>query len=248
MILSLFGNIKNMDRVYGMLGRRSLLQIAMAGGLGLAANALNSFVGSVPTAYAAEAETLDPDAALKKLLDGNQRFMQQKREYPHQAQQRLQEVAQAQHPLVTILSCADSRVPPELVFDQGIGDLFDVRIAGNIVTPESLGSVEYAAALLGTPLVLVLGHERCGAVTAAVKNEKLPGKIGSFVDAIAPAMTRIKKQSLDPVEDLVVANIQYQVEKLRRDSTLLLQLEQSGKLKILGGRYDLDTGKVTIVS
>jgi carbonic anhydrase len=237
-----------MNRIHGMLGRRSLLQIATAGGLGLAANALNSLGGSVPPAYAGEPATLDPDEALKKLLDGNQRFMQQKRKYPHQAQQRLQEVAQAQHPVVTILSCADSRVPPELVFDQGIGDLFDVRIAGNIVTPESLGSVEYAAALLHTPLILVLGHERCGAVTAAVQKGALPGQIGTFVQAIAPAMTRIKKQSLDPVEDLVVANIQYQVEKLRRDSTLLMQLEQSGKLKILGGRYDLDTGKVTIVS
>jgi carbonic anhydrase len=238
-----------MDRIYGMLGRRSLLQIAAVGGLGLAANALNSFVGSPSPVYAAEVtETLSPDAALKKLLDGNQRFMQQKREYPHQAQQRLQEVAQAQHPVVTILSCADSRVPPELVFDQGIGDLFDVRIAGNIVTPESLGSVEYAAALLHTPLILVLGHERCGAVTAAVQKAPLPSKIGTFVQAIAPAMTKVKKRSLDPVEDLVVANIQYQVEKLRRDSTLLSQLEQSGKLKIVGGRYDLDTGKVTLVT
>jgi carbonic anhydrase len=239
----------SMKRVCGMLGRRSLLQISAASGLGLAIDALSSFVGSIPLVYAGEvSEPLGPDAALKKLLEGNQRFMQQKREYPHQAQQRLQEVARSQHPVVTILSCADSRVPPELIFDQGIGDLFDVRIAGNIVTPESLGSVEYAAALLHTPLILVLGHERCGAVTAAVRKEALPGQIGSFVDAIAPAMTRVKKRSLDPVEDLVVANIQYQVEKLRRDSPLLVQLERSGKLKIVGGRYDLDAGKVTIVT
>lgn len=237
-----------MDRIHGMLGRRSLLQIATAGGLGVAIDALSSLVGSVSPAYAEETEMLSPDAALKKLLDGNQRFMQQRREYPHQAQQRLQEVAQAQHPVVTILSCADSRVPPELVFDQGIGDLFDVRIAGNIVTPESLGSVEYAAALLHTPLILVLGHERCGAVTAAVRKQALPGKVGTFVQAIAPAMSRIKKRSIDPVEDLVVANIQYQVDKLRQDSPLLVDLEKSGKLKIVGGRYDLDTGKVTLVA
>ncbi|WP_156815425.1 carbonic anhydrase [Pseudanabaena sp. PCC 6802] len=237
-----------MERIHGMLGRRSLMQIAVAGGLGVAIDALNSVSGSIPPAYAGETETIGPDAALKKLLEGNQRFMQQKREYPHQAQQRLQEVAQAQHPVVTVLSCADSRVPPELIFDQGIGDLFDVRIAGNIVTPESLGSVEYAAALLHTPLVLVLGHERCGAVTAAVQNGTLPGQIGTFVRAIAPAIARIKKESLDPVEDLVVANVRYQVEKLRQDSPLLVDLEKSGKLKIVGGRYDLDTGKVTLVT
>jgi carbonic anhydrase len=221
------------------------------GGFSLAANACLGMFGAIPPAYAEPGQTVEslgPDAALKKLLDGNQRFQHQKRKYPHQARKRLQEVAQAQHPVVTILSCADSRVPPELIFDQGIGDLFDVRIAGNIVTPESLGSLEYAAALLGTPLILVLGHERCGAVTAAVQKEVLPGQIGSFVKAIAPALSRVKKLSVDPVEDLVVANVQYQVEKLRLDSNLLTQLERSGKLKIVGGRYDLDTGEVTIIT
>jgi carbonic anhydrase len=239
-----------MTRIYGFLGRRSLLQIAGIGGFGFAVNTLSGMLGSIPPAQADGGQSFDPnlpDAVLEQLLEGNQRFMQQKRKYPHQTQKRLQEVAQGQHPIATILSCADSRVPPEIIFDQGIGDLFDVRIAGNIVTPESLGSIEYAA-LLGTPIVLVLGHERCGAVTAAVKREVLPGQISSFVKAIKPAMLKVKQRSDDPVEDLVIANVQYQVEKLKRDSNLLSGLEQAGKLKIIGGRYDLDVGKVTVVA
>lgn len=239
-----------MTHIHGFLGRRSLLQIAGIGSVSLAVNALGGMVGSIPPAQAEGGQSSapnSPDAVLEQLLEGNQRFIQQKRKYPHQSPTRLQEVAQGQHPIATILSCADSRVPPEIIFDQGIGDLFDVRIAGNIVTPESLGSIEYAA-LLGTPIVFVLGHERCGAVTAAVKREVLPGQISSFVKAIKPAMLRVKQRSDDPVEDLVIANVQYQVDKLKQDSNLLSGLEQSGKLKIIGGRYDLDVGEVTIVA
>jgi carbonic anhydrase len=176
--------------------------------------------------------------------------MQYKPEYPHQSQARLQEVATVQHPFATLLSCADSRVPAEIVFDRGIGDLFDVRIAGNIVTDEALGSLEYAAALLGTPLIMVLGHERCGAVTAAVQGKPLPGHIGSFAKAIKPVVAEIKSKlgDLDDlVESAVVANVQYQVTKLKR-SELLTGLVAEGKLKIVGGRYDLDTGEVTVVT
>jgi carbonic anhydrase len=180
-------------------------------------------------------------------MEGNQRFAQHHPQYPDQSQARLQEVAQVQHPFVTILSCADSRVPAEIVFDQGIGDIFDVRIAGNIVIPEALGSLEYAVALLGTPVLMVLGHERCGAVTAAVQNEALLGDISSFVKAIKPAVEKVKGQSGDAVENAVVANVQYQIERLKR-SPLLTERLQSGKLKIVGGRYDLDTGRVTIIT
>jgi carbonic anhydrase len=237
-----------MMRIYGYLGRRSLMQIAGVAGLGLAVNGVASMVGAIsPVLADGETNSMVPDAVLDKLLEGNQRFAQQKSQYPHQTLKRLKEVAQTQHPIATILSCADSRVPPEIIFDLGIGDLFDVRIAGNIVTPESLGSIEYAA-LLGTPLIVVLGHERCGAITAAVKGEVLPGQIGSFVKAIKPAMLKVKQRSGDPVEDLVIANVQYQVEKLKRDSQLLAGLERSGKLKIIGARYDLDVGKVTLVA
>jgi carbonic anhydrase len=132
------------------------------------------------------------------------------------------------------------------VFDRGIGDIFDVRIAGNIATPEAIGSIEYAA-LLGTPLLMVLGHERCGAVTAAVQNKPLPGEIGTFVEAILPAVERVKDRPGDLVDNAVDANVSYQIELLMR-SKLLSERMKSGKLKIVGGRYDLDTGVVKILA
>ena len=245
-----------MSRINGFIGRRELLKLASVGGVGLATTGTSSLLWRVQPAQAAELqadaqrnqELVSPDAALKKLLDGNKRFVQHKPEYPDQSQARLQEVATAQHPFATILSCADSRVPAEIIFDQGIGDLFDIRIAGNIVTPETLGSIEYSAVLLETPLIMVLGHERCGAVTAAVKGDLLPGKIGTFVKAIEPAMAKVKDKAGDPVENAVVANVQFQVEELKQASALLAQRMQEGKLKIVGSRYDLDTGEVTIVT
>ncbi|WP_414586654.1 carbonic anhydrase [Scytonema sp. PCC 10023] len=231
--------------------RRNFLKLGVTGAFGLVV-AASDLLWQVEQVKAAELsplppQSLSPDAALQKLMEGNQRFAEHHPEYPDQSQARLQEVAQAQHPFVTILSCADSRVPAEIIFDQGIGDIFDVRIAGNIVIPEALGSIEYAVVLLGTPVVMVLGHERCGAVTAAVQNEALLGDISSFVKAIKPAVERVKDQSGDAVENAVVANVQYQIERLKR-SPLLTERLQSGKLKIVGGRYDLDTGRVTIIT
>ncbi|BAY48926.1 carbonic anhydrase [Scytonema sp. HK-05] len=231
--------------------RRNFLKLGVTGAFGLVVTA-SDLVWQVEQVKAAELpsaapQSLSPDAALQKLMEGNQRFAQHHPQYPDQSQARLQEVAQAQHPFVTILSCADSRVPAEIVFDQGIGDIFDVRIAGNIAIPEAIGSIEYAVVLLGTPVLMVLGHERCGAVTAAVQNEALLGDISSFVKAIKPAVEKVKGQSGDAVENAVVANVQYQIERLKR-SPLLTERLQSGKLKIVGGRYDLDTGSVTIVT
>ncbi|NJR60116.1 MAG: carbonic anhydrase [Cyanobacteria bacterium CRU_2_1] len=225
--------------------RRRFLKLGATGVVGLLALASDLF-WRTQSAEAVEL-SLDPEAALQKLMEGNQRFIQHHLQHPDQSEARLQEVAQAQHPFATILSCADSRVPAEIVFDQGIGDIFDVRIAGNIVTPEVIGSIEYAVALLETPVLMVLGHERCGAVTAAVKNEALPGEISSFVKAILPVIDTVKGQSGDTVDNAVIANIHYQIERLKR-SPLLTERLQSGKLKIVGGRYDLDTGSVTILT
>lgn len=235
---------------HGGLERRDFLKLGATGTVGMLVTA-SGFLWRTKQAQAAdlssvEAQSLDPDTALQKLMEGNQRFTQHQPQYPDQSQARLQEVAQAQHPFATVLTCADSRVPVELIFDQGIGDIFDVRIAGNIATPEVVGSIEYAAVLLGTPVLMILGHERCGAVTAAVQNETLPGDIGSFVKSILPAVDRVKGQPGDAVENAVVANVQYQIEQLKR-SPLLTERVQSGKLKIVGGRYDLDTGSVTLV-
>ncbi|MDZ7958615.1 MAG: carbonic anhydrase [Aulosira sp. DedQUE10] len=231
--------------------RRDFLRLGITGAVG-AMLTTSDLLWLVQQAQAAELpsetpQSLSPDAALQKLIEGNQRFVQHHPQYPDQSAARLQEVAQAQHPFATILSCADSRVPAEIIFDQGIGDIFDVRIAGNIATPEALGSIEYAVTLLGSPVLMVLGHERCGAVTAAVKNEVLLGDISTFVKAIKPAVARVKNQPGDAVENTVVANVQYQIERLKR-SRLLTERLQSGKLKIVGGRYDLDSGEVSIIT
>ncbi len=190
---------------------------------------------------------ITPDAALQQLMEGNQRFIRQQPQHPDQSAARVKSLAQAQHPFVTILSCADSRVPAELIFDQGLGSIFDVRIAGNIATPEALGSIEYAVVLLGTPLLMVLGHERCGAVTAAVQNQPLPGKIGSFVKAIQPAVQQVANQPGDAVNNAVTANVRYQMTQVMQ-SPLLQERSQAGQLKIVGGRYDLDTGRVTMIT
>lgn len=234
--------------------RRDFLKLGVTGAFGMMVTAGDLLwqveqakAAGLPNGSSATPQSLNADAALQKLIEGNQRFVEHKPQYPDQSAARLQEVAQAQHPFATILSCADSRVPTEIIFDQGIGDIFDVRVAGNIVTPETLGSIEYAVVLLGTPLLMVLGHERCGAVTAAVQNGSLLGEIGSFVKAIKPAVTRVKDQPGDAVENTVVANVQYQIERLKR-SELLTEQIKSGKLKIVGGRYDLDTGSVTMIT
>lgn len=228
------------------LDRRHFLQIGAIGALSVATTAGN-FLSRIEPAQAEAAPSLAPAEALKELMEGNQRFIRQQLKHPDQSQKRIEEIAQAQHPFATILSCADSRVAAEIVFDQGMGDLFDVRIAGNIATPEALGSIEYGVALLGTPVLMVMGHERCGAVTAAVQNEPLPGDISTFVKAILPAVERVKEDPGDLVENAVVANVKYQIEQLMR-SQLLQERIQSGQLSIVGSRYDLDTGRVTLLT
>lgn len=229
---------------HGFIGRRDLLKFIGASAI---AAASGSVLGNVQPARAANPTPLSPDEALQRLLDGNQRFVQQHPKFPDRSSKRLLEIAKAQHPYATILSCADSRVTAEIVFDEGLGDLFDVRVAGNIVTPATLGSLEYSAVLLETPLLMVLGHERCGAVTAAVKGNPLPGSIAYFVDPILPVIQKATALPGDPVENAVVANIRYQVSQLTDRSTLLAQRVEEGKLKIVGGRYDLDTGEVVTV-
>jgi carbonic anhydrase len=229
-----------MSHKNGFIGRRELLQLGSV--------ALASFANlgwQVSAARADEVTQLTPDAALKKLMAGNQRFVRHQLQSPDRSAKRLLEVAQGQHPFAMILSCADSRVPPEILFDRGLGDIFDIRLAGNIATREAIGSIEYAA-LLGTPLLMVLGHERCGAITAAVQNKTLPGDISTFVEAILPAAKQVKAKSIDPVDDLMAANVAYQIDILKRSPVLIERL-QSGTLKIVGARYDLDTGTVNII-
>ena len=193
------------------------------------------------------ATDISPQQALQLLVEGNQRYVAHKASHPHTDQKRLSEVATGQTPFAIILGCADSRVPPEVVFDQGLGDLFVIRVAGNILDDAVLGSIEYAAVNLKVGLVMVLGHERCGAVSAAVGGKKMPNHISSLVKAIQPAVDRVKGKTGDLLDNAVRANVQMVVEQMGA-SEPLGDLVKSQKLKIVGGRYDLDMGTVEIIA
>ncbi|MBD2163101.1 twin-arginine translocation signal domain-containing protein [Calothrix membranacea FACHB-236] len=228
--------------------RRNLLKLgAGAVGAGVLTAGLGSNLVTPEKATAQDKKDITPDAALKELLDGNDRFVKAKKRYPNQSLKRLQEVAKGQKPFASILGCADSRVPSEIVFDQGLGDLFVCRVAGNIAPPEEIGSLEFGSLVLGAKVIMVLGHERCGAVDATIKGASVPGQIGSLLEAIKPGVEKAKGQPGDPLENACKANILVQVEKLKA-SPVLAGLIKEEKLKIVGGYYDLDTGKVSLVS
>jgi len=185
--------------------------------------------------------------ALSRLLAGNHRYVSGTVAHPNQTAGRRRAVATSQHPFATILSCSDSRVPPEIVFDQGLGDLFVVRVAGNIAEPAGLGSIEYAAEHLGVGLVVVLGHSRCGAVDAAVKGGEAPGHIPTLIEAIMPAVEKTRDQPGDKLDNAVRANALLVAEQLRTSDPVLSHLVQDGKLRVVAARYDLDSGKVDVL-
>lgn len=236
-----------LNQDFHTFSRRSLFSIgtgAIAAGF-----TTNLFISNPALAAAPSptAENVSADQALKLLLEGNQRYTSHRVTHPHQDGSRLLETSNTQNPFATILTCADSRVPPEILFDQGLGDLFVVRVAGNILDDAVLGSIEYAAEYLDVPLVMVLGHERCGAVSAALKGGTAIGHIGSLVDAIQPAIAKTKSLSGDPLDNAVRANVQMVVEQMKV-SKPLVDLIGSQKLAVVGGRYDLDTGTVEIIA
>ena len=245
-----------MSRINGFVGRRNFLKLVGAGSAGIAATAAASSVilddeealAQKPTTPAKKPQPVSPDKALKQLIEGNKRFVEEKRAAPNQSRLRLQETAVAQYPFASILGCADSRVPAEIVFDQGLGDLFVVRVAGNVSSQTAIGSLEFSTAVLGSQLIVVLGHAKCGAVIAAIKNEPLPGRIGVFVEEIKPAVETARYKTGDVEKNSIIANVQYQVKKLAESSTIIGGLVKEGKLKIVGGLYDLASGKVTLVT
>ncbi|MGA7933357.1 MAG: carbonic anhydrase [Kovacikia sp.] len=227
--------------------RRTFLAVgtgAIAAGLSTNLLLPNQTVTATP---APAVPRVSAEKALQLLMEGNQRYVSHKLAHPHGDQKRLLEVAKGQHPFAIILGCADSRVSPELLFDQGLGDLFVVRVAGNILNDAVLGSIEYAAEHLAVPLVMVLGHERCGAVSAAVDGGKVPSHIDSLVNAIQPAVARVKGKPGDLLDNAVRANVQMVVEQMKV-SEPIADLVSSKKLKIVGGRYDLDMGNVEIIA
>jgi carbonic anhydrase len=192
-------------------------------------------------------KTATSDGAIDALYKGNKRFSIQKVQQPNQGSFRLREVAKGQKPFAAILGCADSRVPTEIIFDQGLGDLFVVRVAGNVATAEEVGSLEFGTLVLGAKVIMVLGHERCGAVDAAIQAKPVPGKIGSILAKIQPAVNATAGQSGDRLKSTTIANIKSQIAELKA-SSVLADLIKTGKLKIVGGFYDLDTGVVTPVA
>src|SRR5437763_7555264 len=187
------------------------------------------------------APSVDADAALAKLKEGNARFSSSKVSQGKPTAAKRAETAQAQHPFAIVLGCADSRTAPEIVFDQNIGDLFVVRTAGNLVDEHALGSIEYAVDHLGARLIVVLGHERCGAVTAALGSASAPGHINSLVRDIQPAVAASKGKEGDALANAIHENDAQVAAKIRKQAELG---ELAAQVRIIEGYYDLDTGKV----
>ena len=187
----------------------------------------------------------------QELISGNKRFAEGNPTHPNQSLSRRREMAKGQNPRAAVLACADSRVSPEIIFDQGLGDLFVVRVAGNVVNDPILGSLEYAVEHLGTQLIVVLGHQRCGAVAAACAGGEAPGHIASLVQALAPAVDKISAShnaSDDGRVDLAAKeNVRMTVKSLHTCGPILEEWVRQGKLEVAGAFYDLDTGTVEIV-
>ena len=187
-----------------------------------------------------------PSAAevLAELKAGNEHHATKHYQHPHQTAARQRELTTTQHPHATILSCADSRVAPEIVFDQGLGDLFDVRVAGNIAGDAEIASIEYAADHLGVPVLVVLGHQRCGAVTAATEPGEARGHLPVLIAAIRPAVEQARGMPGDTIDNAVRINVENVVRQLTGSQPVLAGLTAAGRLQVVGAVYSLDTGKI----
>ena len=240
--------MKKVQKANIEISRRKLMQFGV-GFLGTATLTTVLGLNANDPEPAIADNNITPDQALEKLMAGNKRFVDRKMIDPNQDTARLTEVAQGQKPFASILSCSDSRVPTEIVFDQGLGDLFVVRDAGEVVTPEQMGSLEFGTLVLGTKVILVLGHEDCGAVKAAMVGDKVPGQIGAILAQIEPAVVDYKGQQEDKeaVKKATEANVLLQLNKLKK-SPVLSELINSGSLKIVGAYYDLNKGEVSLIN
>lgn len=188
---------------------------------------------------------------MQLLKDGNARYVAGQSTHAHQGPDRRVETAKGgQHPVATIIGCSDSRAPLEVLFDQGVGDIFVIRVAGNLAGPDELGSIEYGVGHLGTPVVLVLGHTACGAVTAAVQNAKVHGNIPALINQIKPAVAKAKTWSPnasgdDLLNKSIKANVWLTMENILRKSHEVREFVKNGRVLVVGGIYDLSTGQVT---
>jgi carbonic anhydrase len=235
--------------------RRRFLRLA-----GLGAGAL-LLAGVLPNRITQAAETpaappkpknvISPDEALQRLMAGNERYVSGNSE-THDFKDEREALVSGQNPFVAVLSCSDSRIAPEYAFDTARGDLFAIRVAGNFVTDEGLASIEYGVAVLGAPLILVLGHESCGAIEAGIKAVKdhtvFPGHIPKLTDALKSSVQTVIKQPGNLMENATVQNVKNSVERLKTATPLLTDALSKGKLKIVGGIYRLATGKVELIA
>lgn len=187
---------------------------------------------------------LTPEEGLKRLMEGNSRYVHDKLEHPDRSKDRREALISKQRPFAVILGCADSRVSPEIIFDQGIGDLFVVRVAGNVLDPVVLDSLEFASLYLGSSTLLVLGHENCGAVNAVLENQTKD--IESVADLIRPAVVKIDRKAPQALEEAVKANVKSVVQQLK-ETPVLKRLVEEKKLTIIGGYYKLGTGEVELI-
>jgi carbonic anhydrase len=205
----------------------------------------------IDTVKAQPTPKVSPDEALARLLEGNRRFVANKMFHPNETPEQRTRLATGQAPFAAILGCADSRVPPEIVFDHGLGDIFDVRVAGNIVEDAGSGSFEYAVEHLGVPLIVVLGHERCGAVKSAVDvlqaGGEAPGHIAELVRKLKPAVDKTKSLPGDKVDNAVRENARSNAAELAGLEPILKEKVRDGLLKVVAMRYDLDTGSVELL-
>ena len=199
-------------------------------------------------------DKMTPDKSLNELKLGNQRFVN-KNQLNRDLLQQVKQTSAGQYPFATILSCIDSRVSSELIFDQGIGDIFSVRIAGNFVNEDILGSMEFACKLAGTKLILVLGHTACGAVKGACDHARL-GNLTALINKIEPAVeavTEPKEESqrnssnINFVNSVAEKNVEMTISNIRSSSPVLAEMEEQGSIKIIGGMYDIDTGIVHFI-
>jgi carbonic anhydrase len=229
------------QRIPAMLKYRPALRdsIVILVMLGLIVGFSRTAIGAGPPANG-----MSPAEALRTIMEGNARFTAEHLEHPNRSDLRRSHLTKGQNPFVAVLSCSDSRVPPEIIFDQGLGDVFVLRVAGNTVDSLGLQTLAYSVEHLGTELILVLGHDSCGAVKAAVDSYPKPD-VGTMLTNIYPAVAATKDQPGDPVANAVDSNVKLMVTKLKAAPAFAARVKD-GRLTIVGGRYNLKSGKVTI--
>lgn len=195
-----------------------------------------------------EKNSINAKDALKALMEGNERFMRDELQHPRSNLERRSMLTEGQAPFAIVLTCADSRVVPDLVFDQGIGDLFEIRVAGNVAKDKVLGSIEYAVANLGTKLILVLGHEKCGAVSAALSSGEVPGHVGAILNEIRPAVYMARHQEGDVLENSIKNNAMIMQEKIKDSQPILADMVKEQGVEVVSAYYNLKSGQVEILA